>query len=55
MWWWFEIGINFTYGHWCRAWHGLWTSVGVFLSERITSKGLARDGVELLRAADLYS
>lgn len=52
-WWQFEgvsleIRINFTYGHWYRPWHGLWTSVGVFLSERITSKDLARDKVELL-------
>ena len=40
-------GIDFTHGHWRRAWHGLWTSVGVFLSEGITSKYLAGEDGEL--------
>lgn len=53
-----EMGINFTHGPWYRPWHGLWASAGVFLTERITSKQLASDEVELSakreKTADLY-
>lgn len=33
-----EIGIHYTYGYLYGARRGLWTSVGVFVSARITSK-----------------